>query len=107
MFAVVQLQGHQYIVAKDQELIVDRLELEEWKDLVIDTVLLVFDESGKTLQIGQPTVAKAKVVATVVSHQKWEKVKIVKFRRKNRYQRNIGFRQHQTTLKIKSVEVNG
>ena len=46
MYAVVQLQGHQYIVTEGQELVVDNIHQEEGSELVIEDVLLVFDKEG-------------------------------------------------------------
>ena len=65
MYAVISLQGHQYIVSEGTELVVDNLSTEEGKKLTVDTVLAVFDEKGETVKVGQPFVAGAKVEATV------------------------------------------
>lgn len=107
MFAIVDFQWHQYIVAEGQELVVDKVAEEEGADVEIAQVLAVFDEKGSTVEIGQPVVKKAKVVAQVVSHQKGKKIRVIKFKNKNRYMRTKGFRPHQTVLKIKSVTLNG
>ena len=76
-------------------------------DVTIDQVLALFDADGKNVQVGQPTVAKATVVAQVVEHKKGDKIKVLKFKRKNRYQRVKWFRPEQTVLKIKSVKLDG
>jgi len=107
MFAIVELQWHQYIVAAGQELIVDKLDKKEGSQMDIDTVLAVFDETGATVEVWQPILKKAKVTAEVISHQKGEKIRVIKFKNKNRYMRTKGFRPHQTILKIKAVTLNG
>ena len=107
MYAVVQLQGHQYIVTEGQELVVDNIHQEEGSELVIEDVLLVFDKEGSKVEVGQPIVKKAKVVADVVSHHKWDKITVIKFKNKNRYTRTKWFRPHQSVLKIKTVALNG
>jgi len=68
--------------------------------------LAVFDDKGEKVALGTPML-KAKVSCEVEKSQKGEKLRIIKFKRKNRYTRTIGFRQHQTVLKIKKVEFNG
>jgi len=103
MYAVISLQGHQYIVNEGLELTVDSLSLEEGKSLVIDTVLAVFDEKGEPVKIGKPFVAGAKVEATVGVTQKGEKIQVIKFKRKNRYFRNKGFRPTETVLTINKI----
>ncbi|MBO4204311.1 50S ribosomal protein L21 [bacterium] len=103
MYAVITLQGHQYIVNEGLELTVNKLDLEEGKSLTIDTVLAVFDEAGESVKVGKPYVEGAKVEATVGSTAKGAKVNIVKFKRKNRYFRNVGFRPTETVLTINKI----
>ena len=68
MYAIVALQGHQYSVQEGLDLIVDKIN-EEKKQLTIDKVLAVFDETGKEVKIGTPYL-KAKVTAEIVEHKK-------------------------------------
>ena len=107
MYAVVELKGHQYIVQEGDTITVDNVDLDEGAKLTIDTVLLAFDEKGDKVIVGSPYIAKAKVECTVNKNQKGEKIRIIKFKRKNRYQRTIGFRAHQSLLDIKKIEING
>ena len=107
MYAVVEMQGHQYIVAKDTEIVVDAIADKDAKKVDTDQVLMVFDEKGEAVVVGKPYVAKAKVSFDVVEHKKGDKIKVLKFKRKNRYERTYGFRPHQTILKVKSIKVDG
>jgi len=106
MYAVIQLQGHQYIVQEGDTIVVDTLDLEDGKKVDVDQVLAVFDDKAEKVVVGTPML-KAKVFCEVVKSQKGEKLRIIKFKRKNRYTRTIGFRPHQTILEIKKVEFNG
>lgn len=103
MYAVVKLQGHQYIVSEWAEIVVDNLSQKEWEKLIIEEVLAVFDEAGSTVKVGTPLVKGAKVEATVWTTQKWEKVDVLKFKRKTRYFRKRWFRPTETILTIKSI----
>lgn len=103
MYAVISLQGHQYIVNEGLELTVDHLSLEEGKKLSIDTVLALFDEKGETVKVGKPYLTGAKVEATVGATGKGEKVQVIKFKRKNRYFKNRGFRPMETVLTINKI----
>ncbi|MDR3168362.1 MAG: 50S ribosomal protein L21 [Candidatus Peribacteria bacterium] len=103
MYAVIALQGHQYIVNEGLELTVDNLSTEEGKPLTIDTVLAIFDEKGDTVKVGKPYVEGAKVEATVGATGKGEKVAVIKFKRKNRYFRSHGFRPTETVLTINKI----
>ena len=103
MYAVIKLQWHQYIVSEWSEIVVDNLSQEEGTKLTIDEVLAVFDEKWTKVQVGKPTVKGAKVEATVWTTQKWEKINVIKFKRKNRYFRKRGFRPTETILTINSI----
>ena len=103
MYAVIKLQWHQYIVSEWAEIVVDNLSQKEWEKISIDEVLAVFDEAGTTVKVGRPYVKWAKVEAKVGSTQKWEKVDVLKFKRKTRYFRKRGFRPTETILTINSI----
>jgi len=107
MYAVVELQGHQYIVTKGMEIVVDKLADENAKTLNVDKVLLVFDASGKEVKVGAPYIDKAKVGFDVVEFKKGKKIRVIKFKNKTRYQRTYGHRSHQTVLKVKDIKING
>lgn len=107
MYAVVELKGHQYIVQEGDTITVDNVDLDEGAKMTIDTVLLAFDEKGEKVAVGTPYLAKATVECVVAKNQKWEKIRVIKFKRKNRYQRTIGFRPHQSLLDIKKIDING
>ncbi len=97
-YAVIKLSGHQYRVEEDQELIVDRLEQEEGKQIEIPEILLVVDNSK--VEIGQPLVKKTKIKAKVIEHLKGDKIRVVRFRAKSRYRKVKGFRASLTKIQI-------
>lgn len=106
MYAVVKLQWHQYIIKKWDKIVVDNVNIEDGKTLNTTDVLLTFDEKGESVQVWTPFVKSAKVSFKVLETKKWDKVKVVKFRRKNRYERNLGFRPLQSTLEVKSIKLD-
>lgn len=107
MYAVIELKGHQYIVQEGDTITVDNVDLDEGEKMTVENVLLAFDDKGEKVIVGAPYIAKAKVECVVSKNQKGDKIRIIKFKRKNRYQRTIGFRPHQSLLDIKKIEING
>jgi large subunit ribosomal protein L21 len=102
MKAVIQIAGQQYIVQKDDEIVVDRLDVSK-KTLTLEPLLITDD---KNTQVGKPTVAGAKVSAKIVEAEiKGPKVKIMKFQSKKRVKTLTGHRQAQTKLVITSISV--
>ena len=68
MYAVVNIQGDQIKVEKDQKIYVNRLDAKEGDKLNFDQVVLV-DNGGK-IAVGTPTVKGASVSAKVIQHLK-------------------------------------
>ena len=101
MFAIVEINGQQFKVAKDQEIFVHRLPNSEGERVKFDKVLLVHDD--KNTQIGNPTL-KASIGATVLEHVKGDKVIVFKKKRRKGYRVKNGHRQYFTKLKIDSIE---
>ena len=71
------------------------------KSFEIDKVLMLGD--GEKVTIGAPTVAGAKVTATVKSHGRLDKVRIVKFRRRKHHRKQMGHRQYYTEIEITGI----
>jgi large subunit ribosomal protein L21 len=101
MYAVITTGGKQYRVSEGSVLRIEKLEAEEGSNVEFDQVLLV--GQGADVKVGAPLVAGAKVVATVQSHGKGDKVRIVKFRRRKHYLRQKGHRQPYTEVKVTGI----
>lgn len=103
MYAVIRTGGKQYKVAKNDVLVVEKLEAEAGKTVELGDVLMVVD--GATAKVGAPTLAGAKVTATVLDQGKGEKVIVFKKRRRKNSRRKNGHRQFETTLRIVDIKV--
>lgn len=101
MYAIVKIGGHQYKVAEDQTIYVNRLSSDDEK-ITLDEVLLVKDAKGK-VKIGKPTVKGAKVEAKIVEHLKADKVMVFKKKRRKGYRVKNGHRQPITQLQIEKI----
>ena len=101
MYAIVETGGKQHKVAKDREVKVNRLAIDEGKDIELTRVLLIAD--GKDTIIGNPIIEGAKVIATSLGETRDDKVIVFKYKNKTRYRRKNGHRQPYTTLKIKEI----
>ncbi len=96
MKAVIKVGGKQYLVEQGKEIDVELLHTTD--KTATFTPLLVVD--GDAVQVGQPLVEKAKVVAEVVDPDiKAEKVVAIRYKAKKRVHKLHGHRQHHTRLK--------
>jgi large subunit ribosomal protein L21 len=101
MFAVINTGGKQYRVSEGTVLRIEKLTADAGSTVEFDQVLLV--GQGDQVKVGKPFLGGAKVVATVQSHGKGDKVSIVKFRRRKHYLRMKGHRQHYTEIKVTGI----
>ncbi len=104
MYAIVEIAGQQFKVAKDQKVFVNRLQKEEGSKITFDNVLLVDD--GK-VTIGAPAIEGAAVTAKILSHLKGDKVIVFKKKRRKGYRVKNGHRQFLSEIQIESISVNG
>ncbi len=105
MYAIVEIAGQQFKVAKDQKVYVHRLQNEEGSKVTFDNVLLL--EDGKNITIGAPAIDGAAVEAKVIKHLKGDKVIVFKKKRRKGYKVKNGHRQYLTELVIESIVSSG
>jgi large subunit ribosomal protein L21 len=101
MFAVVEIAGQQYKVAKTDKIFVPKLESEVGAKLKFDKVLLLGDE--KQTQLGTPYLSGASIEAKVLSHMKDDKVEVFKKKKRKGYRVRKGHRQQYTEIEITKV----
>ena len=105
MYAVVKTGGKQYRVAKDDKIIVDRLESEAGENIVLDQVLMMAD--GEKVMVGAPTVSGAAVGATVLRHTRGPKIMVFRRKRRKNFRRVQGHRQDLTMIQITDIAADG
>ena len=103
MIAVVQIGGEQLRVEKGKIFTVNRLDIESGKKMSFTDVLLI--ENKGSIQLGQPTIEKAKVSVSVLEHFKGEKVIVFKKKRRKGYKVKNGHRQYLTKIKIDDISL--
>jgi large subunit ribosomal protein L21 len=102
-YAIVEDGSKQYKAVIGGQIDVDRFPAEIGEQIDLEHVLLIAD--GEEVTVGAPTIAGAKVQATVVSHIKGPKVVIFKYKPKKRYRVKGGHRQQYTRVHIDAIMV--
>jgi large subunit ribosomal protein L21 len=105
MYAIVEIAGQQFKVAKDQKLFVHRLQDKEGSKVSFDKVYLLDD--GKKVTVGAPAISGAAVEAKVVGHLKGDKVIVFKKKRRKGYRVKNGHRQALTELMVEKIVASG
>jgi len=101
MYAIVDIAGKQFKVAKDQYIYAPKLEGETGSSVSFDKVLLI-DNAGK-VQVGAPTVSGANVSGKILEHVKGNKVIVFKKKRRKGYAVKNGHRQQFTKVQIENI----
>jgi large subunit ribosomal protein L21 len=111
MYAVFEDGSRQYRVSEGDLLLVDFRDVAKGSRLTFDKVLLY--RNGDELQIGQPLLTGARVVADVTRRPTEDdpnpsvKVYVQKFRRRKNYRRLRGHRQPYVEVQIKHILLSG
>ena len=102
MFAVFKSGGKQHRVSEGEVVRLELIDAEPGASLTFDEVLLVAE--GDNVPVGAPYVAGGKVTAEVVGHDRHDKIRIIKFRRRKHYMRRAGHRQWYTDVRITGLK---
>jgi large subunit ribosomal protein L21 len=101
MYAIVEIAGQQFKVAKDDKIFVNRLKNTEGESIDFDLVYLV--DTDKKVNVGTPLVKGAKVTAKVLTHLKGDKVIVFKKNRRKGYRVKNGYRPSLTHIQIEEI----
>ena len=105
MYAIVEIAGQQFKVAKDQKVFVHRLDAKAGSKVTFDNVLML--ANGDKITLGAPAITGASVEAKVVKHLKDDKVIVFKKKRRKGYRVKNGHRQSLTELLIEGISASG
>src|SRR6201994_5199100 len=102
MYAVIRTGGKQYRVAPGDTVRIEKSEHDNG-NIEFSEVVAVSGEEGKFEQ----DLGGAKVLASVVSEGRGDKILVFHFKRKKQYKKMQGHRQSFSEVRINSIEVNG
>ncbi|PWM34681.1 MAG: 50S ribosomal protein L21 [Coriobacteriia bacterium] len=100
MYAIIATGGKQYKVAEGDVLAVEKLDVQPGDKVELPVLLL---SDGKSTAVGSAPLQDKTVTAEVLEQFKGEKVRVFKFKKRKRYQRDKGHRQQLTKIKIASI----
>ena len=102
MYAIFKTGGKQYRATTGDILKVEKIEAEKGATVELDQVLMVGE--GVDVKIGAPYLEGGKVTATVVDHGRHKKIKVIKFKRRKNYRKQMGHRQYFTQIEITGID---
>ena len=98
MYAIIETGGKQLKVEAGDAIFVEKLDGNEGDKIVFNEVLMLDSK------IGNPYVEKANVEGVIVKHGKQKKIRVFKYKSKDRSnRRTLGHRQPYTKVEIKKI----
>ena len=101
MYAVIKSGGKQHKVSEGEEILLEKLSLDEGEVIEFSEVLAV-NKNGN-LNVGKPLLEGAVVKGKVLNHLKTKKITVIKMKRRKDYRKKQGHRQNLTKVKIESI----
>ena len=98
-YAVIRAGGQQFKVSAGDSIVVDRVDAEEGKSIIYDT-LAVRTDSGT---FDGDAARHAKVEAKVTEHLLGKKIKVFTYKAKSTFKKTKGHRSRLTKLTIESI----
>ena len=101
MYAVIKSGGKQHKVSEGEEILLEKLSLDEG-DVIEFSEVLAVNKDGN-LNVGKPLLEGAVVKGKVINHLKTKKITVIKMKRRKDYRKKQGHRQNLTKVKIESI----
>jgi large subunit ribosomal protein L21 len=105
MYSVIVSGGFQHKVTPGERVKLSRLSAPVGEVLTVSDVLLF--ANGVTIKVGTPKVAGAVVKLEVLQHDRGDKIRVFKKKRRKRYRKTQGHRQHFTEVIVREVSCGG
>ena len=99
-YAIVKTGGKQYRVEEGQTLLVERLRADTGAKVPLEPLLYRGDKDV----LDGADLAKVKVEAKVLAHERGPKLHVLKFKPKRGYKRRTGHRQELTRIEVTSIK---
>ena len=101
MYAVIKSGGKQHKVSEGEEILLEKLSLDEGEVIEFSEVLAVNKDGN--LNVGKPLLDGAVVKGKVINHLKTKKITVIKMKRRKDYRKKQGHRQNLTKVKIETI----
>ncbi len=98
MKAVIETGGKQYYVEEGSEIYIEKIDIEQGKEVIFDKVLMANGVSGR------PYLRNVRVVGELIKHGKQRKIVIFKYLPKKSSHKKQGHRQPYSKVKIIKFE---
>jgi large subunit ribosomal protein L21 len=103
MYAVIRSGGKQYRVSPGETIRVDKLPGKTGSEVKFDQILSVHTDEKKF--VSGKNASGATVTGKIVSHDRYPKIKVIKFKTGGQYKITRGHRQDFTSVQVSGIEI--
>lgn len=100
MYAIIRTGGKQYKVEAGDEILVEKLELDNGSEVSFEVLMLC---DGENVTVGKPVVEGVVVRGEVMDQVKGKKLIVFKYKPKKNSRKKQGHRQPYTKVKISAI----
>lgn len=100
MYAIIRTGGKQYKVEAGDEILVEKLDLEDGGEVSFEVLMLC---DGENVTVGKPVVEGILAKGEVVGQTKGKKLIVFKYKPKKNSRKKQGHRQPYTRVKINAI----
>lgn len=100
MYAIIRTGGKQYKVEAGDEILVEKLELEDGSEVSFEVLMLC---DGESVTVGKPVVEGILAKGEVVEQTKGKKLIVFKYKPKKNSRKKQGHRQPYTKVQINAI----
>lgn len=103
MYAIIESGAKQFKVAKNDVILVEKLDAKDGSAVKIAKVLMVKD--GESVHLGKPYLKGTHVTCEVLGQERQDKVIAFKYKKRKSEKKKIGHRRDVTVLKVKDIDI--
>ncbi|BEH03909.1 hypothetical protein NDNC_0750 [Candidatus Nasuia deltocephalinicola] len=104
MYILINFLGKQYKIFKNLIIIVDKVNLKINSLIILNNIILF--KSNRFFIINKNILNRIIIFGRIISHNKFKKINILKFKRRKGYKKKIGFKKSFTKIIIENINLN-
>lgn len=104
MYFFVDILGKQYKIFKNKKIKIDKINSSKNSFIILNKILIFI--SKKIFIINKNFLNKIILIARISGHYNYKKLKILKFKRRKGYLKNIGFKKKYTEIILEEINLN-
>ncbi len=104
MYAIIKIKKKQYIIKKNQHILIEKINKKIGKNFFIKTKNIIFIYFKKKILYKKEDIKFFKIKIKILDQIKKKKINIIKFKKRKNYKKKYGHRQKLTKIQVKYIK---